>query len=79
MNILINEIGIKEIHDFLASRHKLGGDHFDVNMLNAWAAEAENNAAEGNGATVEILSFDSVSGHAETYEVSDSGYEEAEE
>lgn len=72
----INASGIREIADFLAAHHKLGGDHFTADMLRAWAADAEFQLAEGNTPTIEIKSWDAVSGHAETFTVSDAGVSE---
>jgi hypothetical protein len=69
----INAIGLAEIHAFLAARHKLGGDHFTPSMLSAWADGAEFQLAEGNPASIEIRSWDTVSGHAEEFTVSDAG------
>lgn len=74
----VNEIGLQEIHAFLAEKHKLGGDHFDRDMLRAWAQDAEFQLGEGNPASIEIRSFDSVSGHTEAYTISDSGIDCAE-
>ena len=69
----INSIGIAEIHAFLTARHKLGGNHFTPDMLRAWAEDAEFQLGEGNPASIEIRSFDSVSGHTENYTISDEG------
>ena len=69
----INSIGIAEIHAFLAERHKLGGDHFTPDMLLAWAADAELQMDEGNSPTIEINSWDAVSGHTEIFTVSAAG------
>ena len=69
----INAAGLAEIHAFLAGNHKLGGDHFTADMLSAWAADAEFQLAEGNSPTIEIKSWDSVSGHTELFTVSDAG------
>ncbi len=69
----INAIGLAEIHAFLAARHKLGGDHFTPSMLSAWADNAEFQLAEGNPASIEIRSWDAVSGHTEEFTVSDAG------
>lgn len=76
----VNDNGLNQIHQFLAEHHKLGGDHFDRDMLRAWAADAEFSLAEGNDAGIEIRSFDSVSGHAETFIISNEGldFEEVE-
>ncbi len=67
----VNAAGLAEIAAFLADNHVKGGDHFTADMLRAWAADAEFQLAEGNSATVEIRASDTVSGHAETYTVSD--------
>lgn len=69
----VNEAGLKEIHAFLAERHKLGGDHFDRNMLLAWAEDAEYQLGMGNPATIELKSWDSISGHTECFTVSEDG------
>lgn len=73
----INATGIQEIASFLATHHKLGGDHFTADMLRAWAADAEFQLDEGNSPTIEISSWDAASGHAETYTVSDAGIDTA--
>lgn len=69
----VNEIGLEEIKEFLAGHHRLGGDHFDRAMLQAWASDAEFQMGEGNTASIEILSWDAKSGRTETYTISDSG------
>lgn len=69
----INVTGLQEIHAFLAERHIKGGDHFTSAMLSAWAADAEFQLAEGNDASIEIKSWDALSGHTETFTVSDAG------
>ena len=69
----INSVGIAEIHAFLAASHKYGGDHFTADMLRAWAADAEFQMDEGNSPTIEIKSWDAVSGHAEIFTVSGAG------
>ncbi len=76
----VNEKGLAEIKAFLAEKHKLGGDHFDGSMLQAWARDAEFQLGEGNPPSVEIRSFDAVSGHTEGYTITEEGldYEEIE-
>lgn len=69
----VNSKGLKEIHRFLAENHKKGGDHFDEEMLRAWARSAEFQLSEGNSASIEIRSSDSVSGHTENMTISDEG------
>lgn len=69
----INEAGIREINAFLYRCHKKGGDHFTPDMLRAWAQEAEFQLSEGNTPTIEIKSWDSVSGATEAFTVSDDG------
>ena len=72
---VVNERGLEEIRDFLGRRHKLGRDHFDDEMIRAWASDAEFQLGEGNPPIIEIRSFDTVSGHTETYTISDAGIE----
>lgn len=69
----VNAAGLAEIKEFLAANHRLGGDHFTDDMLQAWAADAEFQLAEGNSATIEIKSWDSVRGAAVEYTISDAG------
>ena len=72
-NYTINAIGLKEIHAFLAANHKMGGEHFDQNMINAWASDAEDSLNNGNLPIIEIKSFDSVTGYPATYQITDAG------
>lgn len=72
-NRTINARGLKAIHAFLAINHRLGGNHFTPDMLRAWAADAEFQLSEGNGANIEIKSWDTVSGHTEVFTVPDEG------
>jgi hypothetical protein len=69
----VNANGLRQIRQFLAENHKKGGEHFDDAMLRAWAADAEFQLGEGNQASIEIRAFDSVSGRAEQFTVSDDG------
>ncbi len=69
----INAVGLKEIHEFLAENHKLGGSHFDASMLRAWASQAEFSLSEGNDAGIEIKSYESVRGYTQPFTVSDAG------
>ena len=71
----VNEAGLNEIKKFLAANHKKGGDHFTREMLQAWAADAEFSLTEGNGASIEIRSWDSSNNRAETFTVSPEGLE----
>jgi hypothetical protein len=67
----INPRGINEIKEFLKSHHKIG--IWSESQLNAWAAEAEFQIAEGNSASIEISKFASKTGWAETFTVSVDG------
>jgi hypothetical protein len=69
----INETGLVEILDYLAANHKKGRAHFTPDMLRAWAAEAEFQLAEGNPASIELKSWDSVHGYTQEFTVSDAG------
>ena len=73
LDCTVNATGLAEIKEFLADNHKLGGDHFTSDMLRAWAADAESHLAEGNAPSIEIKSLDALSGHTETYTISDAG------
>ena len=72
-NYSVNEQGLNEIKEFLADNHKKGGDHFTRDMLLAWAADAEFQLAEGNPATIEIKSWDSIHGRTQEFTISDAG------
>lgn len=69
----VNAVGIAEIAAFLSENHKLGGKHFTIDMLSAWAKDAEFSLAEGNGAVIELAARDSVHGVTQTFEISDAG------
>ena len=69
----VNEQGLNEIKEFLAANHKEGGDHFTRDMLRAWAADAEFQLAEGNQATIEIKSWESVHGCTQEFTISNAG------
>ena len=69
----VNKNGLNEIKKFLSENHKLGGNHFTTEMLNAWAADAEFQTREGNPASIEIRGFDSVDGTTKEYTISDNG------
>ena len=71
----VNEAGLNQIKKFLAAHHKQSGDHFTREMLQAWAADAEFSLTEGNGASIEIRSWDSSNNRAETFTVSPEGLE----
>lgn len=75
INRTINEIGLAEIHSFLAENHRLGGDHIDRDMLLSWAADAEFQLAEGNSATIEIKSWASIHGRTQEFTISDAGFD----
>ena len=72
-NYTVNEQGLAEIKEFLANNHTKGGDHFDRSMLLAWAADAEFQLSEGNSATIEIKSWDSIRGYAQEFTISPAG------
>lgn len=68
----INEVGLKEIAEFLRANHKKGAD-FNRDNLIAWAADAEFQLGEGNDACIEIRSFDSIHGRTQTFTISEAG------
>lgn len=69
----INKIGIIEIADFLAKNHMRGENFFTQDMLKAWAHDAEISLEDGNGATIEIKSLDSINKVNQTFTISKSG------
>lgn len=69
----VNENGLNQIHKFLAENHKKGGEHFDRDMLSAWARDAEFQLGEGNPPMIEIRAFEALSDHTETFTISDEG------
>ena len=69
----INTTGLREIADFLAANHRLGGENFTSDMLNAWAADAEFQMSEGNSPSIELKASDSIHGYTQEYTVSDAG------
>lgn len=69
----VNSNGIAQIHVFLAANHKLGGDHFNQDMLRAWASDAEFQLSECNTASIEIRACDSLHGHTQEFTISDEG------
>jgi hypothetical protein len=73
--IHINSTGINHIRQFLADNHKLGGDHFDDDMLAAWAADVERNYDEQGEAEFEIRGMDSASGNPVICRLSSDGYD----
>jgi hypothetical protein len=70
----INANGIAQIANFLKINHKKGAMiSGNTDMLYAWAADAEFQLAEGNPASIEIRSFDSVHGYTQTIDISNEG------
>lgn len=69
----VNKHGLSEIKAFLDTNHRLGGDHFDRDMLQAWATDAEFQLSEGNPPTIEIRSFDCVHLRTMEYTISPAG------
>lgn len=75
----VNENGLKQIHDHLIARHKLGGDdHFTRDMLLAWAEDVERNMNDDGRGELEIRAWDSVSGHTELCRITEDGFDAAE-
>ena len=74
----VNDNGLEQIHNFLAERHILGRDLFTRDMLRAWASAAEFQFAEGNPPSIELKSWETVSGHTEVFTISDEGFEKVE-
>ncbi len=74
----VNEAGLEEIRAFLLENHKkpdlyVGTTRITMDMLRAWAADAEFQLGEGNPASIELKSWDSVHGRTQTFTVSAAG------
>ncbi len=74
----VNEKGINEIKEFLANHHKKYQGEIYREQLNAWVREAEFQISEGNPASIEIKSWDSISGHTEELTLSAEGLDKEE-
>jgi hypothetical protein len=76
----VNETGLQEIREFLATNHISGGisrgEHFTTEMISAWARDAELQMSEGNPPTIEISSGDSVNGQSMQYTISAAGIDD---
>lgn len=75
----INEAGLNEIKEFLTAYHKKGAGRLTDEVLRSWAADAEFQLAEGNTATIEIPSFNSITGATIEYRISDEGIDSDDE
>jgi hypothetical protein len=71
----VNDTGMAEIKQFLAAHHKNGANFGDAE-IHAWASDAEFQAGEGNPPSIEVISWDSVSGCTIEYTISDAGIDE---
>ena len=69
----INDRGIQEIYNFLSERSKMEKDHFTHSMLQAWANDAEFQLSEGNPPSIELKSWETVSGKTEEMTISSAG------
>lgn len=75
---IINVEGIRQIAGFLFDNHKKGMMIAETpSMLQAWANDAEFSLENGNGAMIELLSWDSVHGRTETFTVGPAGISES--
>lgn len=79
----INASGIEEIRAFLMDNYKNpelfeGTDSITMDLLRAWAKDAEFSLSEGNDAGIELKSWDSIHGRTQTFTVSASGVDSAE-
>jgi hypothetical protein len=69
----VNEHGLHEIREFLASYHKKGRDYFTRDILIAWAANVEQRISEGNHPTIEIPPRESIHGCTVEYHITSTG------
>lgn len=79
-NRTVNQAGRVEIKEFLLANHKANRHDCwpDVHELDAWVAEANFSQSEGNPPTIEIPAYNSHTGAAVTYTVSDAGLDSEE-
>lgn len=75
MNITINAHGLELIAAWLADHH-VSGTELTADNIRAWAAEAEQNAGNGNGAHFELRAHESIYGRPEIFDVPDDGFGE---
>lgn len=71
----INEQGLNEIKEFLEANH-MKGLSFSRSEILAWAREAEFQLSEGNPASIEIRSTDSIHGRTQEFTISAAGLDE---
>ena len=71
--LTVNNVGLTEIWNFLAANHKEGGDHFNHEMLTAYAKEAEFQVSEGNPPCIELRSWESISNTTIEFQISAAG------
>lgn len=71
----VNDRGLAEISGFLLENHKR---RIPESCLSIWANYAEAGINYGACPVIEIRAIDSVSGHAETFTVSESGFDSEE-
>jgi hypothetical protein len=77
MQYLINETGRQEIRDILLKNHlELTDYNLDEKMLDAWCRDAEFQLENGNSATIELKSWDNLSGKTQEFEISLRGVDE---
>ena len=71
---MINDKGLQQIAEFLASTHRKGSKIVnDDDMLLAWVADAEYSLINHDIARLEVKCWDSVTGHTEVFTVADEG------
>lgn len=75
MNITINARGLELIAAWLADHH-VSGTELTADNIRAWAAEAEQNAGNGNGAHFELRAHESIYGRPEIFDVPAEGFDE---
>jgi len=82
MNIYqINDQGLAQLKSILTVHHKkFINEEPTIEQLCAWASEMEEhtNFDEGETPFIEIKSYDSVSGHTETYNIDLAGFDKTE-
>lgn len=74
----VNKCGLEEIRSFLIENSRtpdlyMGNDPVTLGLLRAWAADAECQISEGNGACIELLAWDSIHGATQEFTISAAG------
>lgn len=72
----INTAGLEALHTYLNANHKqFVATPITDSQLYAWAAEAEQNANDGNGCYIELKAHEHISGHVTIFDMPANGFD----